>query len=93
MERGVYNRPKVLVGAKRTLCASFTIKVASPKIRDVTASQKYFGRPLEFSSTRLVVTLGVFEIGDHDHETSTQGALHPAEHLCSIEDPMFHCKV
>ncbi|CDH56261.1 predicted protein [Lichtheimia corymbifera JMRC:FSU:9682] len=33
------------------------------------------------------------EIGESDRETCTQGALHPDEQLCSIEDPTFHCKV
>ncbi|CDH53646.1 predicted protein [Lichtheimia corymbifera JMRC:FSU:9682] len=32
-------------------------------------------------------------IDEVDRETCTQGALHPDEQLCSIEDPTFHCKV
>ncbi|CDH55548.1 predicted protein [Lichtheimia corymbifera JMRC:FSU:9682] len=32
-------------------------------------------------------------IDEVDRETCTQGALHPDEQLCSIEDPTLHCKV
>ncbi|CDH56619.1 predicted protein [Lichtheimia corymbifera JMRC:FSU:9682] len=48
------------------------------------------GRP---GSLWLVVTLRDSENGHDDRETFTQGALHPDEQLCSIEDPTFHCKV
>ncbi|CDH49469.1 predicted protein [Lichtheimia corymbifera JMRC:FSU:9682] len=48
-----------------------------------------------FNRTKLLVgvkrTLGAtFTIQLADRETSTQGALHPAAQLCSIEDPTFH---
>ncbi|CDH51045.1 predicted protein [Lichtheimia corymbifera JMRC:FSU:9682] len=92
MKRVVFHRTKVLAGANRILCASFTIEVANPKFRNVTTSQhgstscnqKYFWS---------VATLGESENGHDDRETSTQGALDPAAQLCSIEDPTFHCRI
>ncbi|CDH51217.1 predicted protein [Lichtheimia corymbifera JMRC:FSU:9682] len=91
MKQGVFNRTKLLVGAERTLCASFTINlVAILDSPNVTTSlvEKKFKR-----STRdllwLVVTLGESQNGHDDHETCTQGALYPDEQLCSIEGPVF----
>ncbi|CDH53838.1 predicted protein [Lichtheimia corymbifera JMRC:FSU:9682] len=94
MKDGLFHRTKLLVWVERTLGASFTIVVADPRFRNVKTSlvekKNSRGRP---SSLWLVVTLGECENGHDDRETCTQGAPHPDEQFCSIEDPMFHCKV
>ncbi|CDH54656.1 predicted protein [Lichtheimia corymbifera JMRC:FSU:9682] len=94
MKGGVSNRTKLLVGVKRTLGASFTIVVAILTFTQChhqpRRKKNSRGRP---DSIWLVVTLGESENGHDDRETCTQGALHPDEQLCSIEDPTFHCRI
>ncbi|CDH54655.1 predicted protein [Lichtheimia corymbifera JMRC:FSU:9682] len=94
MKREVFNRTKLRGWVKRTLCASFMIKLGDLKFRNVTTSlvEKRFKR-WTLDLLWLVVTLGKIENGHDDRETSTQGALHPDEQLCSIEDPTFHCRI
>ena len=48
MQRGVFHKTVLLGWVDRTLCAGFTIKLANPRFRNVTTSQKSWGRPLEF---------------------------------------------
>ncbi|CDH59754.1 predicted protein [Lichtheimia corymbifera JMRC:FSU:9682] len=94
MKRGVCNRTKLLVRAESIMCRSFTITLADLRF---TQCQHQPRRKKFKRSTHdllwLVLTLGESEIGEVDRETCTQGALHPDEQLCSIEDPTFHCKV
>ncbi|CDH49488.1 predicted protein [Lichtheimia corymbifera JMRC:FSU:9682] len=94
MKRGVFNRTKLLVGVKRTLSASFTVVEAILKITQCHHQPKsILGRPLEFFFDKAGGDIAKSRIAELDRETSTQGALHPAEQLCSIEDPTFHCSI
>ncbi|CDH52717.1 predicted protein [Lichtheimia corymbifera JMRC:FSU:9682] len=94
MKRGVFNRTILFVGIKRTLGASFTIRLAIPRFHNVTTSlvEKKFKRSTQ-DLLWLVVTLGESENGHDDRETSTQDALHPAAQLCSMKEPTFHCRI
>ncbi|CDH52141.1 predicted protein [Lichtheimia corymbifera JMRC:FSU:9682] len=48
---------------------------------------------LEFFFDEAGGDIAKSRIVELDRETCTQGALHPAEQLCSIEESTFHCKV
>ncbi|CDH51797.1 predicted protein [Lichtheimia corymbifera JMRC:FSU:9682] len=94
MKRGVFNRTKLVVGVKRTLGASFTIVVAilrftqchhQPKLKKI--------QEVDPRSTLAGGDIAKSRIDEPDRETCSQGALHPDEQLCSIEDPTLHCKV
>ncbi|CDH51215.1 predicted protein [Lichtheimia corymbifera JMRC:FSU:9682] len=89
MKRGVFNRIKLLVVVERTLCASFTIKLADPSFRNVRRRKNSGGRPLDPLWLVDVVNTG---IGNHDRETSTQNAFGPDEQLCCMKEPTFDCK-
>ncbi|CDH55004.1 predicted protein [Lichtheimia corymbifera JMRC:FSU:9682] len=71
MKRGVFNRTELLVGVKRTLGASFTIKLVDPRFRNVTTSQSESWVDLLnfFFQLWQVVTWGESENGHDDRET------------------------
>ncbi|CDH58864.1 predicted protein [Lichtheimia corymbifera JMRC:FSU:9682] len=94
MKSGLFHRAKLLVGVKRTLGASFTIRLVNPKFRNVTTSQS--GKKIQEVDPRSTLAGGDIaksENGHDDLETSTQGALGPTAQLCSIVDPTFHCRI
>ncbi|CDH60244.1 predicted protein [Lichtheimia corymbifera JMRC:FSU:9682] len=92
MKRDAFHRTKLLSWVESIYCGSFTIVVANPSFRNVASSLKKFKRST-LDPVWRVVTLGESEIVHDDRETSTQGALHLAAQLCSIEDPTFHCRI
>ncbi|CDH57939.1 predicted protein [Lichtheimia corymbifera JMRC:FSU:9682] len=87
MKCGVFNRTKLLVGVKPTLCASFTMKP------DFGNGRLKKTQEVDRRSTLAGGDIAKSRIDHDDRETSTQDIFGPDEQLCSIDDPTFHCKV